>query len=294
MSADPQVGFRFRLVHPDGRSETLVVDAERALIGSAAHCEVRLPPEVAAHEHVEVYASSGMIHFATRGYGLAGQLPILNGAPMVEGQWPRGAVLALGGVQISVELMDMGAQKAKAPVWALLLLVPVIVLSVAAAAYARAPRRAEAPIPEAPSLLPAKDAASCPQVADDQRAGLAAEKLRIALAKRERSPFSPPDGFEAVVYFETAAACYRASGLPDDAVQATAAADVLRGKLDEDYRLRRVRLEHAYRVHDLSAIKRELAVLLPMTASHRGPYTDWLAALDRAASAELDQRSRLQ
>ena len=67
----------------------------------------------------------------------------------------------------------------------------------------------------------------------------------------------------------------------------------LRLKLEEDYRLRRVRLEHAYRLHDATAMKRELVVLIPMTSQHRGPYRDWLAALDRAATAEIDQKGRL-
>jgi hypothetical protein len=35
-------------------------------------------------------------------------------------------------------------------------------------------------------------------------------------------------------------------------------------------------------------------VLIPMTSQHRGPYTEWLAALDRAVAAELDQRGRLR
>ena len=47
-SAAPNIGLRFRVQHADGHSEQYVVDAERALVGSAAHCEVRLPPEAAA------------------------------------------------------------------------------------------------------------------------------------------------------------------------------------------------------------------------------------------------------
>ena len=141
-------------------------------------------------------------------------------------------------------------------------------------------------------LVAAKDA-KCPDVSPEQRPVLATEKLRIALAKRERSPFAPQDGIEAIALFEVSAACFRVAGQAQQATEADEAANLLRGKLDEDYRLRRVRLEHAYRTHQTNAVKRELVVLIPMTSHRRGPYTEWLAALDRAATAEIEQRGRL-
>jgi hypothetical protein len=293
MSNDPLIGFRFRVTHPEGRIETLLVDAERALIGSAAHCEVRLPPEAAAHEHIEVYAHSGAIYFATRPYGLSARLPTLQGATAIEGRWDKGAVLALGDVQMSVDLIELGPPKARPPYWALLGLVPAVALIVVAGALARVSAPTDPPIPEAPLLLPPKEPIACPNVSAEQRSTLAAEKLRIGLAKRERSPFSPQDGLEAVVFLETAAGCYRASGMTNDAAQVDRAADVLRDKLDEDYRLRRVRLEHAYHVHDVPAVKREVLALIPLTSQRRGPYVEWLKALDRVATAELDKKSAL-
>jgi hypothetical protein len=293
MSLDPVVGLRFRVTHPTGRQETLLVDAERALIGSGAHCEVRLDPELAAHEHVHVYTDAGNVYFTTPQYG-ASRMPTLEGYPMMEGTWSRGQTLAIGNVQFQVEPVDIAAPKAKPPLWSLIVMIPIVGLSITAIAMAHTPRYYEAPIPDAPALLPPKDTAACNNVSPDQRAALAAEKLRIALAKRERSPFSPQDGFEAVLFFETAAACYRGASMAAEAIATDHAADVLRVKLEEDYRVRRVRLEHAYRVHDTPAAKRELAVLIPMTSQHRGPYTEWLAALDRAVTAEIDQRGRLQ
>ena len=294
MSKDPVVGFRFRVAHPDGRQEVMVVDSERALIGSAAHCEVRLDPELVAHEHVEVYTDSGNVYFATRRGGLAARLPTLNGATAVEGPWMAGAVLAIGNVQMTVELIDIGTPRAKPPVWALMLSLPLIILTITVVAFGRPAKHFDPFIPEAPALLPPKEAGACRTAAADQRTAVAADKLRIGLAKRERSPFSPQDGFEAVLYFEASAACYRAAGMAAEAIATDQAADVLRAKLEEDYRVRRVRLEHAYRVHDTPAVKRELMVLIPMTSQHRGPYTEWLAALDRAVTAELDQRGRLR
>jgi hypothetical protein len=193
-----------------------------------------------------------------------------------------------------VELVNLGMAKAKPPIWALFAAIPAIALTAAGIALARPANQALPPIPEAPVLLAAKDPnLQCPPVAPEQRPVLATEKLRVALAKRERSPFSPQDGFEAVTLFEVSAACFRASNQAEQANDASRSADLLRAKLDEDYRLRRVRLEHYYRTHQTAAAKRELAVLIPMTSHRRGAYTEWLAWLDRAATIELDERSRL-
>lgn len=290
-SGDPQQGFRFRVVYADGRAEEILVDTDRALIGSASHCELRLPPEIAAHEHVEVFAHEGAVHFATRPYALL-NLPVLDGVATVEGRWQPGASLRVGDVQMTVELVSLGMAKAKPPIWALLVAIPVIAITAVGVALARPVDRGLPPIPEAPSLF-SEGEAKCPDLAPEQRTVLATEKLRVALAKRERSPFAPQDGFEAITLFQLSAACYRSVGKPELATEPDDSAHLLRVKLDEEYRLRRVRLEHAYRTHQTGAVKRELSFLIPMTAHRRGPYTEWLSAVDRAATMELDQAGRL-
>ena len=45
-------GLRFQIRNADGQLEQLVVEAERALVGSGAHCEIRLPVDQARVEHV--------------------------------------------------------------------------------------------------------------------------------------------------------------------------------------------------------------------------------------------------
>lgn len=288
---EPQRGFRFRVLYPDGRNEQLVVDADRALIGNAGHCELRLAPETAAHEHVEVFVHEGKVHFATKRDALIAP-PLLGGVPAVEGQWTPGSALRVGDVEINVELVNLGMAKAKPPIWALFVVIPAVILTAVGVALARPIDRGLPPIPEAPPILAPKDA-RCPDLSVEQKSVLATERLRIALAKRERSPFAPQDGFEAVSHFELAAACFRTADKADQANEADEAARMLREKLEEDYRLRRLRLEHAYRTHQTGALKRELQVLIPMTAHKKGPYTEWLAFLDRAASIELEERGRL-
>lgn len=290
-AGDPQIGFRFRIVYPDGRQEQMLVDAERALIGSATHCEVRLPPEIAAHEHVEIFAHERAVHFATKPMARS-HLPILDNVATVEGRWASGSCLRLGNIQLYVELVSLGMAKAKPPVWALLVAIPAVAIAVTVVALTRQANAGLAPIPEAPAILAAKSA-KCPDLANEQRVAFATEKHRVAVAKRERSPFAPQEGFDAINLFEQAAVCYRAAGQAEEAASDDASADALRVKIDEDYRLRRVRLEHAYRTHQIGPAKRELSVLIPMTAHKPGPYTEWLSALDRAANREIQDRGRL-
>lgn len=289
---DPQLGFRFKLTFDDGHVENMLVDAERALIGSAAHCEVRLPAEISAHEHVEVYAHEGAVHFATKPLA-HDNLPLLDGDAAMEGTWGSGSTLEIGGVSMTIELVSLGMAKAKPPIWALFVVIPAIAITAVGIALARPVDRGLPPVPEAPVLIGPKDA-KCPDLAAEQKANLAKEHLRVALSLRERSPFAPQEGYEAVLRFEIAAACFRATGDQEQAKDSDDAADVLRVKLEEDYRVRRVRLEHAYRTHQVHAAKRELVVLIPMTAHKKGAYTDWLAAVDRAATLEIQEQGRLQ
>ena len=286
MSAEAQVGLRFRVRWIDGRSEQLLVDADRALIGSAAHCEVRLPTEDAAAEHVEVFISEGVVHLTTR---VADAPPTLDGAPTAAGVWPPGRILSLGGTTLAVDVVDLGhSKKGRSPFW-LFAAVPPAAL-IAFFVYARGVSPSEPVVPEAPPLFD-KVVESCPAPANDQVSAFATEKQRVALAKRERSPFSPRDGVDAVPLFETAAACFRVAHASEDEHEALGAGETLRRRLEDEYRARRVRLEHAFRVGDPFGAKRELVVLVPMTSHRRGPYAEWMASLDRYATLEIEQRN---
>jgi hypothetical protein len=95
-----------------------------------------------------------------------------------------------------------------------------------------------------------------------------------------------------VPLYETAAACFKLEKNADSERAAAATATQLRNRLEEEYRVRRVRLEHAYRINDPTAAKRELDVLVPMLSHRPGPYADWMAWLDRAAVVEIDRRAR--
>jgi hypothetical protein len=235
------------------------------------------------HEHVEVIAVEGGVHLTTRPGATP---PLLDGYPFVSGFWPHGSVVSIGDLAMTVEPVDLrGNVKRRSPFWAL---APVAVVAVAGL-FARASTAAEQKIPPAPPLFDAPITA-CPSPNSPTLPTFAAERARIGYAKRERMPFARPDGIEAVTLFETAAACFHTAGRVDDEREVHNAAVDLRNKLDEEYRTRRVRLEHASRVNDPVAAKRELKTLMPLLAHREGQYTAWLAATDRWATAEIADR----
>ena len=53
--------IQFDIRHANGQRESAVVEAERAVIGSAAHCDVRLPMDQAAFEHIVVEVVAGKL-----------------------------------------------------------------------------------------------------------------------------------------------------------------------------------------------------------------------------------------
>lgn len=286
MQASNEVGFRFQVTSASGGVETLSVDAASALIGTAAHCEVRLSTDDASHEHIEVFAERGAVCFTTR----SGEAPpLLDGVPVAAGHWPPGCPLTLGGTTLTVEVVDLApARRTRSPFW-MLAVVP-LAGGVAAFLATRSAPASETEIPPAPALLD-PPAGVCPSPPSPTLAAFAAERARIGYAKRERSAFYPADGVEAVAHLETAAACFRAAAKPDAEREAWSAASTLRARLDEEYHVRRVRVEHAFRVGDPFGAKRELTVLVPLMAHRRGAYVDWLASVDRYATAAVDARS---
>ncbi len=282
-----QYGLRFRVRHADGRSETLLVDAERALVGSAPFCEVRLPSDVAEAEHLEVVTSDGLVHLTSRATQARARL---DGIEVTSCLWGSGQILRIGAATLRVEVVDLApAKKGVSPLW-LLALIPIAAL-VTTLAYAARPNVVETSIPTPPALF-AETETGCPVADAEQAAPLAEARLRSALSKRERRPFAPREGVDAVALFEAAASCFAVAGNADEQRDATERAGSLRVRIEEEYQVRRVRLEHAFRVADPVAAKRELSVLLPLTSGLQSPYVEWMASLSRDADLAIEQRSQ--
>ena len=285
-------GLEFRIRHPDGRQEQLVVDSDRVLIGSGAHCEIRLPAAEAAVEHVLVTFLGGGVFATARALSPA---PTINGSPFTQAPLLAESMLGVGQVQLFVGVVDIAENanvikkktERTSPMTYVLAAVAVplslyIILDDPPSDGTSAKDRPK----EVPALW-ASAAPACPQKASDQALGFARDKKIIAEGKRERSPFHVQDGVLAVPLFKTAAACFRQGGDGGAARDMDGAADRLRRSLEEDYRAHQMRLEHAVDVRDLRTAQKEVKVLLAMLSGQTGPYVVWLSNLDRRLALKL-------
>ncbi|HTJ80706.1 MAG TPA: hypothetical protein VL400_03250 [Polyangiaceae bacterium] len=283
-------GLSFRIQHLDGRVEEVVVDSDRVLVGSGAHCEIRLPPEAAAVEHVLVTLSGSSVGAEARVFEPPATV---NGVPFAQAPLLADAVLGIGGVQIRVAVVEIGNQQnvirkkndKTSPMTYVLAAVAVplslfILLDDSG-------QESTSPMPDDRPALFEKVPDTCPQAGAVEAKSLAMSKLRLAESKRERGPFHVEDAVAAVPLFAEASACFRQGGEPAAAKDAGDSADKLKKQLEEDYRARQVRLEHALGVKDLQSAQRETRMLLSMLDGRTGTYVTWLASVERRIELKL-------
>ena len=276
--------LRFQIRDAQGRVEQLSVEADRALLGSGAHCEIRLPVDEARVEHVLIELGPAGIFARALSFEPS---PTINNVPFQQAPLPPGAIIGVGNVQI---LVDAGegvgpggsttAKKAGSPlaVIALLIMGPAAAYLILAdddpsSAANKPPPRTAPELWEAPIT-------QC-NFQGGQALAFARERMAVADAKRERRPFHVQDGVQAVPIYESAGACFRAGGDPGSAGLADDSAKFLRREMNDDFRTRRVRLEHALNVEDTANAQKEVRVLLQFTENKSGDYVTWLSNLDR-------------
>lgn len=276
--------LKFQTRLPTGQIEQLSIESERVLIGSGAHCEIRLPLAEARVEHVLIELGPAGVFARALSFEPP---PTINNVPFTQAPLPPGAMLGVSGTQIYIEVLEGaaagGAQQQKkksSPVMliALLLMIP-------AAGYLffgsdEGFAEPDAPRPQPPELW-GPPAGQCPQGDRAAALGFARERMAIADAKRERRPFHVQDGVSAVPTYEMAAACFRAGGDPGSGNLADESAKYLRREMTDDFRMRRVRLDHALATEDYVSAQKEVRVLLQFVEGKSGDYVTWLSNLER-------------
>jgi hypothetical protein len=280
--------LRFEIRHADGRTEVATVEGERAIIGHAAHCDVRLPLDQAAAEHVAVEVVGSTVRVETKAFEPAATI---NGMPFTA--MPIGADMPLrvNTTRIFIQLVDVGTKRtatAQRPEESTSPLTRVLALvGLGAAVYVFLPtEEARAPVPvEVPQLF-AGPAPTCEQKAPDQAKSRGYSVIDSAETERERSPFVARDGLSAVHDYELAADCFRQAGMTWESNDAQRQANDLKDAIGLDFRARRVRLEHMLNVGDYELASRDVAVLRELTAGRQGPYIMWLAGTDQMLKAK--------
>lgn len=284
--------LRFQIQHANGRQEQVTVEAERALIGSGAHCEIRLPIDQAAVEHILIQVGAGGVFAQALSFEPP---PTIGGVPFTQAPLPADAVLGVNQTQMLVQISgDVvgagGGNKQKGKTNPMLILAAMVGACLLAWMYlsgddnqARVEPQEYPKLWEAPSTTCEKSAADALPFADEKRV--------VADSKRERRMFHVKDGVDAVPLYETAAACYEKAGHKQESDAAREAANSLRKELDDDYRTHRMRLQHSMGVKDYETARREVRTLIEMTEGKEGPYVTYLHVIDRDLKQKLGRSS---
>lgn len=282
--------LRFDITLSDGSTESFATDAERVLIGRGAHCDIRLPDGESAVEHVVIEVVGGTLRIVARAFTPP---PTLNGDTVTEATVTGDALVGIGAVQIRISQveasLDRGVARPPRGNHALRLVILAAALVLGGMLFLRA-QRATKPAPGVVPELWSGTATPCPVTAPGQARALAAEKRIVADGKRERHPFYASDGVEAVVLYEVAAACFTAAGDAANAAEVSTAASELRSDVNEDFRVRRLRLERALASENDEVAAHEVVMLRTLMVNKQGSYIDWIHTLAR--KLEVDKEAQ--
>jgi hypothetical protein len=283
-------------LHRRGKVELLELQTDRALVGSGAHCDVRLAPDEAAVEQLAVESRDEEIFVRVYSF----EPPCrLNGAPFLEGRLSPDSLIEFGPVALRVALTELsqGAQPAqKAAAGTSPAVQALALIGLALGFYFVLNRRPEAESAlssaETPPALFEAQPRDCPHADLEAARSLAEQDHLDADNRRERSPFYPRDGLLAVPLYERAAACYERAGERNAARETREAAAALRRRMSDEFHVRQVRIERFIAQEKLDALRREVLLTAEFVEDKAHPYSHWLSALAREAEVRTHARGR--
>lgn len=276
--------FQIRL--NTGQMESLAIDADRVLIGSGAHCDIRLAIDQARIEHVRVDVVPQGVYATAMSFEPP---PTINGVTFTQAPLPPNAIIGVGQTQIQVQrvegqnVVNLKAQKKKSkPVlWFGLILIGA---GAAANSFVEPDQAPKLLSMEPPPLWPEQVQTQCPRPAGPVARNFAYDTLTMAESKRERRAFYPQDGVQAVLDFEVAGACFRAAGEPSSAVYCDEAAKGLRAEMNGDFRKFRERLRYHYTHEEWASARYDVRNLIAFTENVQGEYKEFLKNTERDIS----------
>lgn len=281
--------LRFQIQHSNGRQEVVTVEAERALIGSGAHCEIRLPIDQAQVEHILVQVGTGGIFVQALSFEPS---PTIASVPFTQAPLPPDAVLGVNATQMLVALVDagVGTGRKENKTNPMIVIAGLAGIGLAGYMFLAADEEGPAVAPQETPALWDPAPITCSRGGVEAKTW-ADERRSLADSKRARRMFHARDGVDAVPLYDEAAACYDKGGDPQTATQMRDLSKDLRKETEDDYKTHRMRLEHARTVGDLETARKEVKVLLEMTTGKTGPYIEYLNQLDRELRQKLGRPS---
>lgn len=268
-------GMLFEISDARGRRESVRIEGGRASIGSAAHCDVRLPVEDAGAEHVRATLAGGELVFQA----LLAPAVTLDGVALAPGEQRGGRELCIGRARLLAEPVSTERPRpsragAGRPLW-VPALAACLVLALLVLVARRRTTGGDPPL-DAELALFSRLAPSCPRPDPLQALAFARQQRDLAETQQERMPFVVEEGLSAVDSFETAAACFEIGGAPALAEQASSAAERLKGALEDDFRARRLRLSRMLLVGDRELARTDVTWLRALLRGKSGAYVRWL------------------
>ena len=281
-------------LHRGNKLSVLDVQYDRAIIGSGAHCDVRLAPDEAAIEQLVVEAR-GVDEVYAQVRALDPPC-LLNGAPFLEGRLLPTSMLELGSVALSVqrsvrsdvEAPTQGRKSATSP---FVQAMGLIGIAVGLFVVLNKPKHGNDALSDVvePPLSAAIAPLVCPQQQPRVAAALAEQARGEAENKRERAPFYPGDALDAISLFERAAACYEVAGERERAREAHDAAQQLHTRVGDELHVRHVRLERFLAESRYDQVRRQAQLLGELVSDKSSRYAQWLSAVRREAELQVGE-----
>ncbi len=268
----------FDIRHGDGRHERTHARASRIVVGSGAHCDVRLAADQAAGEHVliECLPSGPEVRC------IATSPPChTEGNPLTTRALTDTLSLWVGATHLEITRAPITGSVNTRSVKVIMVAKVAILAALGAVTIAvSGMNRAESlpASPRIPELFP-KASAECPRVDAAEARALADDQRVNGDGARERSPFDPREARAAINSYEIASACYRLvqnASASDDAAQS---ARRIRDETTLDFRARRVRLDRLLLVKDYEVAMQDVIVLRALTDGQPGDYVQWLSTV---------------
>ena len=285
-------------LHRGPHVSILEVQDDRALIGSGAHCDLRLAPDEAAVEQLVIEAIGGDEVYA-RARAMQ-PVCLLNGAPFLEGRLSPASVLELGALALSVQRVERQdsakkpqrkRQSATSPTIQALGLIAVA-LGLWHALSPKGENVGALTSEVAPPPRAALEAQPCAVARGAGALALARQTLLEAESKRERAPFYPGDAALAAPLFAQAAACFQLAGEQDAAAQANEAAQLLLQQVADAIHVGHVRLERFLVGEQFADARNQAELLGNLVSDRQGDYSAWLAGVRRECELRVDQVKR--
>lgn len=284
-------GIHVTIVENENVLIDLKLESRSVLVGSGAHCDVRLGPEQLASEQLSIFEHEGQLYLDVRA---ARPLVLVDGQPFSRGPLLTGQRVTAGSLQIFANRLasDQDDKPKADPVRRVLQVVLVLVL-VLVGGMMLTPDDGlkQAPKVEASPFGSVKDRSTeCPESSREAAMAAAREIALSAKDRRERGPFDPRDAVEAVHLFAVLGNCLQIAGDGETAKEATAISEDLRDDIESRFHVHRVRLQHALSTNNMEAALAEVRILSNYLNGQEGEYVAWLDYVDRKLKSKQPKK----